>query len=320
MAVTGRPLPSTARAYGEPQAWSWRGWPISVTHQPSRDPGSDSTPVVLLHGFGASIGHWRDNIPGLSAHRSVYGLDLLGFGGSAKPRVEYSFDLWVDQVHQFLQQQMSGPVILVGHSIGGLVAVLLAARYPEQVKGICLISCADGPHPEDLPQPFGWVVRGLTRAVVAILGCPFTYPLLFDRLRQRAVLRKWVEGVYKHRERVDEELLDIFLQPAFDPGADYVFLDTFRAILTRPFAAPKRLLPHMHTPILVIWGQEDPAVPSFLADRFKQWQPQLTLIKLPGVGHCAHDELPQWVNALIGEWVAHLETVPRFFNASTPRP
>lgn len=315
--MTGTQTPPIARAYGLPQEWSWRGWPIAATYQPSRAQTpqgqviTTTAPALLLHGFGASIGHWRDNIHGLAADRSVYALDLLGFGGSAKPEIPYTVDLWVEQVYSFWQERISQPVILTGHSVGGLVSVILAARYPQMVKGVCLISCADGPHPEDLPHPFDWAVQGLTELVVAILGCPWTYPWLFDRLRQRSVLTSWIKGVYKRQERVDDELIDIFLQPAFDPGADYVFLDAFRALLTRRFDSPKRLLPQIQTPILLIWGREDPAVPSFLADKFKRWQPQITLIKLPGIGHCAHDELPQWVNVLIGEWAASLDMIPR---------
>ncbi|MEO0852331.1 MAG: alpha/beta hydrolase, partial [Cyanobacteria bacterium J06648_11] len=74
-----------------------------------------------------------------------------------------------------------------------------------------------------------------------------------------------------------------------------------------PFDSPKHLLPRVKAPILLIWGQDDPAVPSFLADKFKRWNPDISLIKLPGIGHCAHDELPQWVSALLSEWAASLE-------------
>ncbi len=300
---------------GHSNHWIWHNWDIHYTYEPSRAQTSTgqvsvtAAPVLLLHGFGASVGHWRHNIQPLGSQRSVYALDLLGFGGSAKPQVDYTIDLWVDQVIDFWDTHISQPVVLVGHSVGGLVALLVAARRPEMVKGLCLISCADGPHPEELPAPLEWLVQGLCEVLIGIVGNPLTYPPLFRWLRQPDVLRRWIENVYQNKAAVDEDLVQIFLQPAFDEGAEYVFLDAFRAVLTRRFDSPRRVLPRLKVPILLIWGQQDPAVPSFLADQFKKWQPALTLIKLPGIGHCAHDELPGWVNALIGEWAASLERI-----------
>ncbi len=311
--VGGTESSSVLPRYGHPQTWHWRGWPIHFTYTPSRAQtptgkvNVTAAPALLIHGFGASVGHWRHNIVPLGSQRSIYALDLLGYGGSAKPEIAYSVDLWVEQVYEFWQIHIQQPIILVGHSIGGLVGVIAAARYPQMVKGLCLISCADGPHPEELSAPWDGLVQALCDGIMAVLGCPLTYPHLFNWLRQTEVLRGWIKNVYKRDEQVDDELVQIFQKPAFDPGASHVFLDSLRAIISRRFDSPKRLLPTLKMPILLLWGREDPAVPSFLADQFKRWQPALTLVKLPGVGHCAHDELPDWVNVLIGEWAASLD-------------
>jgi haloalkane dehalogenase len=301
-------LTSDPRRFGQSHQWIWRGWSIHYTYQASLAT-TDSTPTLLLHGFGASVGHWRHNILPLGSTRPVYALDLLGFGGSEKPQVDYTVDLWIEQVHDFWQTHLQQPTILVGHSVGALVALLVAARYPEMVKGLCLISCADGPHPEDLPHPWDWLVQGISETAMGILGFPLTYPLLFRWLRRTETLRSWVKNLYKRDEQVDDDLIEIFQRPAFDVGADYVFLDSLRAVVTRRFGNPKHVLPQIQVPILLIWGKEDPAVPSFLADQFQRWNPQIMLVKLPGIGHCAHDELPLWVNTLISEWAASLEVV-----------
>lgn len=297
--------------------WIWQNWTIHYTRY-QRLPSSGSfqkegkAPILLLHGFGASIGHWRHNIQPLGESRLVYGLDLLGFGGSEKPEISYTLDLWVDQVIEFWRSHIGQPIICVGHSIGALVGLLAAERCPEMMAGVCLISCADGPHADELPLPFSWLVNSLFQGILGIIGFPPTYTYLFNWLRQKEVLEVWIKNVYRRKEAVDEDLVAIFQKPAFDPGAGYVFLDAFRAVLIRPFESPKHVLPGLKTPLLVIWGKEDPAVPSFLGDRFKQWQPNLILVKLPGVGHCAHDELPAWVNILISEWSASLEISPHY--------
>ena len=87
----------TITAYtGEKLTWNWRGYDIKYVAY------GEGPPLVLLHGFGASIGHWRKNIPELAAagHR-VYALDLLGFGDSDKPNLDYSLEFWVKIIHDF---------------------------------------------------------------------------------------------------------------------------------------------------------------------------------------------------------------------------
>jgi pimeloyl-ACP methyl ester carboxylesterase len=290
-------------ALGIPGEWTWQGWRIHYTQA-----GQEQTalPILLIHGFGASVGHWRRNILALAAHHPVYALDLLGFGGSDKPILDYTVDLWVNQVRDFWQAHIRRPAILVGHSVGGLVTLALAARDPAVTAGLCLISCADGPHPEELPAPLGWLVQGLCEGLVNVLACPLTYPYLFDWIRQKDVLKLWIKNVYRQTDAVDDELVSIFQRPAYDANAQQVFIEALKAILTRRFTSPRLLLPTIQQPILLLWGQDDPAVPSFLADKFQEWQPRLTLVKLPGIGHCAHDELPGWVNTLMQEWIASL--------------
>eukprot|EP00884_Botryococcus_braunii_P017488 jgi/Botrbrau1/4422/Bobra.0348s0012.1 len=87
-------------------SWMWRGHKIQYAT------AGCGKPVVLVHGFGASIGHWRKNIPMLAQTHKVYALDLLGFGMSDKPPVAYTMELWQEQVTDFLAefvQETCGP-------------------------------------------------------------------------------------------------------------------------------------------------------------------------------------------------------------------
>ncbi len=85
-----------------PYSWEWQGYNTVYTVQ------GEGQPLLLIHGFGASIGHWRKNIPTLAdAGYQVFALDLLGFGGSDKPALDYSVELWQQQLYDFLGKPYS---------------------------------------------------------------------------------------------------------------------------------------------------------------------------------------------------------------------
>ena len=118
------------------------------------------SPVMLVHGFGASIGHWRHNLEFLATHHPVYGLDLVGWGGSRKPDTNYDIDLWVEQIHDFWQTFIGRPIILIGNSIGSLVALVAAARYPEMATALVMVSLPDlSAEQELIPPPLQPIVK-----------------------------------------------------------------------------------------------------------------------------------------------------------------
>jgi pimeloyl-ACP methyl ester carboxylesterase len=83
--------------------------------------GEKGLPVLLIHGFGASWEHYRDNIKSLAAEgNNVWALSLLGFGRSEKPDVVYTQDLWAELIRDFIVEVVGEPVVLVGNSIGGI--------------------------------------------------------------------------------------------------------------------------------------------------------------------------------------------------------
>ena len=88
---------------GNQRDWVWRGWQIRYTFMRSAKQDQHTSPLILLHGFGASIGHWRHNLEVLSQYHTVYALDMLGFGASEKAAANYNVELWVEQVYDFWQ-------------------------------------------------------------------------------------------------------------------------------------------------------------------------------------------------------------------------
>ncbi|MHB8574713.1 MAG: alpha/beta fold hydrolase [Dehalococcoidia bacterium] len=105
-----------------------------------REAGGDGPPIVLVHGLASSSRYWLGNVGVLGDYRVIMP-DLLGFGRSPKPFASsYSPAEHVDALHRSIRDRVSGPFTLVGHSMGSLVALHYAARHPDLVRRLALIS------------------------------------------------------------------------------------------------------------------------------------------------------------------------------------
>jgi pimeloyl-ACP methyl ester carboxylesterase len=282
-------------------AWNWRGHQIRYTVTGA------GQPLLLIHGFGASIDHWRKNIPVLSAGGyQVYAIDLLGFGGSDKAPIDYSMELWEELVVDFWHEYINQPTVFVGNSIGALLSLMLVAHHPEISAGGVLINCAGGLNHR--PDELNFLLRNVMGIFTNIVASPAFGQFLFDRVRQKSRIRSSLYQVYPRREAVTDELIDIIYQPACDPGAQQVFA----SILTAPPGpTPESLLPTVTKPLLVLWGENDPWTPIEGAKVYQELaiagQP-VEVVSIPNAGHCPHDEYPEVVNPAILNW---LETIDK---------
>ena len=279
----------------------WQGHQIGYTVQ------GEGQPIVLIHGFGASVGHWRKNIPVLAAAGyKVFAIDLLGFGKSDKPLLPYTMELWQELLKDFWAAHIQEPAIFVGNSIGALLALMVLANHPEIAKAGVLLNAAGGLNhrPEELNLPLRFVMGTFTKLVSSQLVGTF----LFNRIRQKPRLRRTLYQVYRDRSAVTDELIDLIYEPACDPGAQKVFA----AILTAPPGPrPEDLLPKVKQPLLVLWGEADPWTPitgsKLYQDLAQQAPAQVQFQPIPDTGHCPHDERPEVVNASILKWLKELQ-------------
>jgi pimeloyl-ACP methyl ester carboxylesterase len=293
---------------GNQRDWVWRGWQTRYTYQrcsndglPKDLPQPVNAPVLLLHGFGASIGHWQNNLEFLATDRTVYGLDLVGWGGSRKPNITYNIDLWVDQVYDFWQTFVGQPMVLVGNSIGSLVALVAAARHPEMAATLIMISLPDlSAEQELIPRPLQPFVNGIKRI---ILNPPLLHTL-FRIVSRPNVAKKWAKIAYANPDRVTDELIDIFLTPAQEREAPAAFVKIMQGMTSSNFSPNiRKLIPAMQIPMLLLWGCEDRMIPPGTAGILVKLNPLLKLINLEAAGHCAHDEVPDIVNNQIRTWL-----------------
>lgn len=265
-----------------------------------------------MHGFGASLGHWRHNLPVLGQHHLVYALDLLGFGGSEKVQTAYQVALWGEQVYDFWQTFIRQPVVLVGNSLGSLVCLEVAATHPEIVAGVAMLNLPDASVlTSTWPQwcqraiaPVNYVLRPVLHLLGSLLTLPPIFNPFFGWIRQPAIIGFWAKQAYTNPEAVTDELVEILSAPAYDRGAARALAAMTQSRSSDPAAAATVRLPRLQMPLLLIWGQQDRLVPSTLAPLFCRYNAQLQLVELATVGHCPHDESPEQVNQLLLNWMA----------------
>ncbi|PKA54652.1 hypothetical protein AXF42_Ash000487 [Apostasia shenzhenica] len=289
--------------------WRWNGFDVNFLAK-GRGP-----PLLLVHGFGASVFHWRRNIGIMSERYTVYAVDLLGFGSSDKPLgFSYTMEVWAQLILDFLDQIIKKPTVLVGNSVGSLACVIAATSEARRnlVRGLVLLNCAGGMNNKvilddwriRLILPLLWLFDILLKQRVIASA-------IFENVKKRKNLQNILLSVYGNKESVDEDLIEIIRRPADDIGA----LDAFISIVTgSPGPNPMSLMPKVTVPVLVLWGDEDPFTPidGPVGKYFSSLPSQLPNVRihiLPGVGHCPHDDRPELVHEKLLPWLAALSTI-----------
>ncbi|MBF2016089.1 MAG: alpha/beta fold hydrolase [Richelia sp. RM2_1_2] len=286
------------------QTWIWQGFPICYQTQ-----GTTGSAVVLIHGFGASWGHWRKNIPVLAENCRVYAIDLIGFGASAKPKpgeeIAYTFETWGQLIADFCRQVVGESAFLVGNSIGCIVAMQAAVDNPEIALGVALLNCSLRLLHERKQAELPYYRRMGAPILQRILSVKPIGEFFFNQIAKPKTVRSILLQAYPLGLAVTDELIDILMAPAKDPGAAAVFL-AFTAYSRGPLA--EDLLPILPCPAIILWGTADPWEPIELGRKLAEF-PQVTkFIPLEGVGHCPQDEAPELVNPILEDWILELSS------------
>lgn len=292
-------MTTTVTAATTDHLWQWQGFSINY-----RCYGTAGDPVVLIHGFGASVGHWRKNLPVIGAQYRCYAIDLLGFGKSAKPTphtdADYTFETWAAQIQAFCEEIIGEPAFLVANSIGCVVAMQTAVSYPHWVKGIVSLNFSLRLfHEKNLATAPIYERWGVPLFQTILTQTPLG-KLFFRQIAQPKAIRNVLSQAYHDKSAITDELIDILLTPAKDPGA----VDVFLAFISYSQGAlPGELLPLLTCPTVVMWGTKDPWEPINLGREMVAQVPEVDFIPLENVGHCPQDENPELVNAKVLAWL-----------------
>ena len=221
--------------------------------------GGEGRPVVLIHGLGGRADDWATIMPRLmAAGFAVYAVDLLGHGASDKPNVDYSIALEAQTVRQFLDEQKLQQVDLVGWSMGGWIALKLAAEYPHRTRTLTLVDSAGFTF--NAPDPR--VLRPRTRHELEQMAALFSPKagsipafLARDMLRVMAdqdwVVARALESMYSRRDLMDGKV-----------GG-------------------------MTMPVQLVWGSEDVLTPLAAGYEMHRQMQQSALSVIDGCGHVA---------------------------------
>lgn len=272
-----------------------------------RTPGGAAGTVVYVHGLGGSSTNWTDLAALLAPTAAGVAIDLPGFGFSEPdPGFSFSLSAHAAVLTRFVESLDAGPVHLVANSMGGAIALLLAAGNPEQVRSLTLISPA---MPDLRPDPRRLSDPRLALAYLPVVGKSVRRQLAALEPRERAA--QVIKLCYANPElfpahRLDE-LADEHAARAGQQWANAAMsrsiVDIFRTWLTRGSGSLWRVAGEVRAPSLVIWGERDRVVSVRRAVRTARSLPRGKLLVVPGTGHIAQMERPETVaRAVLGMW------------------
>jgi pimeloyl-ACP methyl ester carboxylesterase len=240
-------------------------------------------PVLFIHGYGALIEHWRPIMRPVAREHSFFALDLYGFGYSARPAGLSTRERWANQAATFIDAVIGAPAIVVGHSMGGVVATELARRHPALVRGLVLVNSSG-------MQPYERPMTQTDRFMLGLIGAPLIGETVAGIVANEWGVRQGLLASYHRKERVTPELVQTFVGPIRKYGVGS-YLATTRNSENLVIA----LQPGEYQgPSLLIWGAEDRSIPPSDADAIKRLVlPQAEIALLADSGHCPFDETPE---------------------------
>ncbi len=253
-------------------------------------------PVVLIHGMVNSSRHWEKVALQLADRYTLIAPDLIGHGDSATPRGDYSLGAHAAVIRDLLTVIGVERATIVGHSLGGGVAMQFFYQFPQRVQRLVLVSSGGLGHEVSpllrtaaLPGAQALLAGAADRRVLAALQDAGT------RLRERGA--GW--GVYL-------QAIARALRPLEQPAARQAFLQTLRAVIDvrgQRVSATDRLYLLQAMPSLIVWGERDNTIPIAHGRAAHEAAPGSTFKTLPRAAHFPHLEDPEGLATALGEWL-----------------
>jgi pimeloyl-ACP methyl ester carboxylesterase len=269
----------------------------------------EGPPLVLIHGITGTFRHWERVIPTLAERYTVIAPDLLGHGQSAKPRGDYSLGAFASGIRDLLLALGHDGATVVGHSLGGGIAMQFAYQYPERCERLVLVSSGG----------LGREVHLLLRAAT-LPGSELVLPLLnSDRLRD---VGRFVTGALgRIGIKLGPDITEVARGASSMPDGEArgAFLSTLRAVIDergQRVDARDRLYLAEAMPTLIVWGARDPVIPVEHGAEAHEAMPG-SRFEVVDAGHFPQLEEPYLFTELLSDFVA--DTVPAALQAEDLR-
>jgi pimeloyl-ACP methyl ester carboxylesterase len=272
------------------------------------DFGGEGMPLVMVHGLGGSAVNWMAVGPEFAKRHHAVAIDLAGFGRTPLFNRSAALGANAALVHRLIDEVIGEPVILIGNSMGGHIAILEATEHPKWVSRLILVDPAiPGVHVRR-PDP-------TTLGVVAALSLPGLAEIVIDRrarmLGPERLVRQTLAMVAADPSRVDGAMLDAHVQLTRERSHlgrqnSRAFTQAVRSLGLR-MADPRfwARMRKVEAPTLVVHGELDRLIPVAAARDLVRRRPDWTLEILEGVGHVPMMETPDRFLEIVNQWLAH---------------
>ena len=258
--------------------------------------------VVLLHGIAGTSATWDAVIPRLAEHYDVIAPDLLGHGESAKPHGDYSLGAYANVVRDLLEALGMGRATIVGHSLGGGIAMQFAYQFIERCERLVLVSSGG----------LGREVHPLLRAAT-LPGAEAVLPWL-STAGSRGV------GALVHALRLLGVRASADLDETWrsfvsleEPAARRAFIQTVRGVMDhggQRVSANERLYLAEGLPTLIVWGEKDPLIPVRHAREAHERMAGSRLEIFPDAGHFPYRDDPERFASVLVDFIGATRPLP----------
>src|SRR4029077_3299491 len=240
-------------------------------------------PILCLHGLGANTYSWRHFIAPFSQHNKLILDDFKGCGRSPKPLDKhYSTEEKVEDIYNFILHENRTNLTLVGNSLGGAIAMLVAIRLQKErtdrVSKLVLIDTAGDK--ESLPPHL--------KLLRSPLGTPIIY-LAPSKLAALLTLRM----CYHDRKRITNEQINAYAVPLANRGGRHALLHTVRHCIPENADELIAQISTIDVPTLILWGREDKVIPLEVGQLLHQLIPNSMLEIIERCGHVPQEEKPE---------------------------
>ena len=241
--------------------------------------GTSKETLLLLHGLGASAERWQEVIPLFAKKFRVIVPDLIGFGYSDKPMVDYTTDYFAEFVSKFVNEIGIKKMNIIGSSLGGQIAAESMINYDVNVKKLVLVS------------PSG-VMKHSTPALNAYISAAL-YPNTDSALNAFQVM--------SGRKKIDEKIVSGFIERMQLPNAKMAFMSTLLGLSNSEAITEKLQL--ITIPTLIVWGENDPVIPIDYAQSFVSGINDCRFYKMTGCGHTPYVEKPKAFFQIVADFL-----------------